>query len=109
MASRPGRVWGAQHPFERAHLQRNLALLGLGTVFSVTVILLVHENVGRVVGIALVGAGAMSALAAVTRHRYVRETQVGFAILGTRGGGFVFGSAAAFVVVALCVIALVAC
>jgi hypothetical protein len=108
MSVGPGRVWGAQHPYERGHLQRNLALLGLGSVFSVTVVLLVHENVGRVVGIALVGAGAMCALAAVTRHRYVRETQVGFAILGTRDGRFVFGSAAAFVVVALCVTALVA-
>ena len=37
-------------------------------------------------------------LAALSRHRYLRETRLGFAIPRTRGGGFVFGSALVFCV-----------
>jgi uncharacterized membrane protein YidH (DUF202 family) len=103
----PGRVWGAQYPFERNHLQRGIALLGLGGVFGVTVILLVHADVRGTVGITLVAAGLVAGLAAASRRRYVTETARGFAVLQTRGGGFVLGSAAAVVVVAVLVVVLV--
>lgn len=104
---RHGRVWGSQYPFERQHLQRNLALLGLGSVFTVTVILLVDADVVGVIGISLIGAGLVCAAAAASRHRYVRETRLGFAVLSTRDGRFVVGSAAAFLLVAAFVTALV--
>ncbi|MCB1264036.1 MAG: hypothetical protein KDB56_05485 [Mycobacterium sp.] len=103
----PGELWGRQYPFERNHLQRAMALTGLAGVFAVTVILLVHANVQAVFGISLIYAGAVSGLAAGSRHRYVRETRLGFAILQTRGGGFVIGSALAFVAVGILVIGLI--
>lgn len=107
MPAGPGRVWGAQHPFERNHLQRGIALLGLGAVFGVTVILLVHADVRQTLGIALVTAGVVTGLAAASRQRYVEETRRGFAVLRTRGGGFVLGSASALGVVSVFVAALV--
>lgn len=99
-----GKLWGAQYPFERNHLQRAMTLAGLAGVFAVTLILLVHAGVRAVLGVSLIYAGAVSGLAAVSRHRYLRETRRGFGILGTRGGGFVFGSAAAFVFVSALVV-----
>lgn len=99
MPNRSGQLWGNQYPFERNHLQRAMALAGIGTLFSVTAIVLVHAQVAVVLGIALIGAGVVAALAAMSRHRYVRETRLGFAVLATRGGGFVLGSALAFAVV----------
>ncbi len=107
MASEPRRLWGRQAPFERAHFQRTLALLGLSSVFGVTLILLVDADVTGLFGLLLVGCGLVCAMAAVSRARYDRETREGFAILGTRGGGFVLGSAAAFVLVAAMVVLLV--
>lgn len=92
----PGKVWGRQYPFERNHLQRTMTLTALGGIFAVTTILLVHADAPGVLGITLICAGAVSAFAAVSRHRYVQETRVGFGILRTRGGGFVLGSACAF-------------
>ncbi len=103
----PGRVWGRQHPFERNHLQRTLVLLALAAVFSVAVILVVDADVAGVIGIALMSAGLLSALAAASRLRYVRETRVGFAVLSTRDAQFVFASAAAFAVTAALVTVLV--
>lgn len=100
-------MWGEQYPFERNHLQRTLALAGLAGVVGVTVVLLVHADVTGVLGIALIGAGAVSALAALSRRRYVRETRLGFAVLETRGGWFVFGSALAFAAAGLLVVLLV--
>ena len=102
-----GKLWGRQYPFERNHLQRAMTLTGLAGVFAITVILLVHSNVQAVFGIALLYAGAVLALAAASRHRYVRETRLGFVILQTRGGGFVIGSALAFVAVGALVTRLV--
>jgi uncharacterized membrane protein YidH (DUF202 family) len=107
VATGPARVWGTQYPFERNHLQRGITLLGLGTVFGVTVILLVHANVRETLGLALVAAGAVSGLAALSRQRYEDETRRGFAVLRTRGGGFVIGSGVAVAVVAVLVVALV--
>lgn len=107
MASRPGRVWGAQHPFERNHLQRGITLLGLSGVFGVTVILLVDTDVRGLLGLALIIAGIVSGLAAVSRQRYVAETRQGFEVLRARGGGFVLGSAVALAVVGVFVVALV--
>ncbi|MBX7433973.1 hypothetical protein JDV09_17915 [Mycobacterium sp. Y57] len=94
-----GKVWGDQYPFERNHLQRTMTLLGLIGVLAVTVIILVHANITGLLGISLIGAGCLSALAAVSRHRYVRETRLGFEILRSRGGRFVLGSGLAFAVV----------
>lgn len=96
MDTNPGRVWGAQHPFERNHLQRSMTLTGLGGVCAVAVILLVHGNVAGVLGISLICAGGLSMLAALSRSRYVDETRHGFGILRTRGGGFVLASALVF-------------
>lgn len=103
----PGRLWGQQYPFERNHLQRTITLTALGGVFAVTTILLVHADVTGVLGITLVCLGVVAELAAVSRIRYVRETRVGFAILRTRGGGFVLGSACAFGLVGLFVALLI--
>ena len=101
------KVWGEQYPFERNDLQRSMTLTALGGVFAVTLILLVHADVAAVVGISLVCAGVVSALAAASRHRYVRETRLGFGILRTRGGGFVIGSALVFCVVGVFVVLLI--
>lgn len=92
MHANPGKVWGAQYPFERNHLQRSMTLTSLGGVCAVAVILLVHANVAGVLGISLICAGGLSMLAAVSRSRYVDETGHGFGILRTRGGGFVLAS-----------------
>ncbi len=107
MNTRPPRLWGEQYPFERNHLQRTMTLVGLGGVFAVTVTLLVHARVSNILGISLICAGILSALAAVSRHQYVRETRLGFVIPKTRGGVFVLGSALAFVVVGVLVAMLV--
>lgn len=107
MKPEPARLWGAQYPFERNHLQRAITLVGLGGVFAVTVIFLADARVPGILGISLIGAGLLSALAALSRQRYVRETRLGFAILATRGGLFVLGSALMFAVVGLFVALLV--
>jgi len=107
MSTKPGKLWGDQYPFERNHLQRTMTLLGLAGVFAVTVILLVHADVTGVLGISLICAGVVSALAAVSRHRYVQETRLGFVILKTRRGRFVLGSALAFAVLGVVVALLV--
>ncbi|WP_343573552.1 hypothetical protein [Mycobacterium sp.] len=107
MNAEPAKLWGKQYPFERNHLQRTITLIGLGGVLGVTVILLVNDGVVALLGISLIGAGLIFALAAVSRYRYDRETRVGFVILDTRGGSFVFGSAVAVVAVGLLVALLV--
>ncbi|RDH75648.1 hypothetical protein DVS77_25860 [Mycolicibacterium moriokaense] len=107
MSIKAGRLWGDQFPFERNNLQRTMTLMGLAGVFAVTAILLVHADVTAVLGISLICAGVVSGLAAVSRHRYVRETVLGYGILGGRGGGFVLGSALAFAVVGVLVSLLV--
>lgn len=104
---RQSRLWGRQYPFERNHLQRTLTLLGLASVFAAAVILLSEQDVGEVLGISLVGVGLTMGLAALSRMRYVRETQIGFLILQTRDARFVFASAAGFVVAAALVAVLV--
>ena len=71
-----------------------LAMLG-----AVSLILLVHDDPHVLAGIALTYAGAGAGLAALSRQRYVRETEIGFAILRTQDGRFVWASAAAFVAV----------
>ncbi|MCB1286233.1 MAG: hypothetical protein KDB47_00690 [Mycobacterium sp.] len=106
-SAEPGKLWGRQYPFERNHVQRAMALTGLAGVFAVTTVLLVHADVQSVFGISLICSGVVSALAAASRHRYVRETRLGFVILKTRGGGFVIGSALAFVAVGVLVTRLV--
>ncbi len=107
MNTRPGKLWGDQYPFERNQLQRTMTLVALGVVFAVAVILLVHADVTGVLGISLICAGVVSALAAASRHRYVQETRLGFAILETRTGRFVLGSALAFAVLGVVVALLV--
>ncbi len=107
MNTRPGKLWGDQHPFERNHLQRTMTLVGLGIVFAIAVILLFHADVTGVLGISLICAGVISALTAVSRHRYVQETRLGFVILKTRGGRFVLGSALAFAILGVFVALLV--
>ncbi len=102
-----GKLWGDQYPFERNHLQRQMTLAGLGTVFGVTAILLVHAEYAGVVGVSLILTGVIAALAAASRMRYVRETRIGFAILKTRGGLFVLGSALAAGVVGMLVVLLI--
>ena len=102
-----GKLWGDQYPFERNHLQRQMTLAGLGTVFGVTAILLVHAEYAGVVGVSLILTGVIAALAAASRMRYVRETRIGFAILKTRGGLFVLGSALAVGVVGMLVVLLI--
>jgi hypothetical protein len=103
----PGKLWGDQYPFERNHLQRTMTLIGLGGIFAVTVILLLHADITRLLGISIIGGGVVSALAALSRHQYVQETRLGFVILETRGGRFVLGSALAFAVVGVLVALLV--
>ena len=95
----PGRVWGRQQPFERQHLQRAITLIGLGTLSTALVALLAGAHPARALGSALVSVGLICALAAGSRHRYVRESRVGFAILASRDGRFVLGSALAFLAV----------
>ncbi len=102
-----GKLWGNQYPFERNHLQRQMTLAGLGTVFGVTAILLVHAEYAGVVGVSLILAGIITALAAASRMRYVRETRIGFALLETRGGLFVLGSALAVGVSGMLVVLLI--
>ena len=97
---RSGSLWGEQYPFERNHLQRTMTLTGLAGVFAVTLVLLVDADAAGIAGIALICLGAVSALAALSRHRYLQEARSGFAILRTRGGGFVLGSALAVLVAA---------
>jgi hypothetical protein len=99
----PQRLWGRQEPFERNYFQRILTLTGLGAVFAVSVILLVAENVYSVLGIALVFAGMMAGLAALSRWRYVQESRTGFTITRIRGGWFVVESALALVLLAFLV------
>ena len=96
MHNGPGKLWGAQYPFERNALQRTMTLIALGGVFAATLLILVDTDPAAAVGISLICAGGLSALAALARLRYVRESRVGFDILKTRGGGFVAGSAVAF-------------
>ncbi len=102
-------LWGRQYPFERNNLQRTLTLLGLSSVFAVAIILLSEQDVGEVLGISLIGVGLTVAMAALSRLRYLHETRVGFLVLQTRDGRFVFVSAAIFVLagalVALLVVA----
>ncbi len=107
MTRGPGQLWGNQYPFERNRLQRTMTLLGLAGAFAIAIILLVHANITAVLGISLICAGVVCAGAALSRHRYVRETRIGFVILDTRGGWFVFGSAAAFAVLGVLVAVLV--
>ncbi len=107
MTTRPGRLWGDQYPFERNHTQRSITLVGLGGVFAVAVILLVHADVTGVLGISLICAGVVSALAAASRRRYVQETRLGFDILKIRSGRFVLGSALAFAVLGVVVALLI--
>lgn len=95
-SSASGQLWGAQYPFERNHLQRMMTLIGLGGLFAVIVFLLVDADVTDVLGLTLIGAGMLCAAAAYSRRRYDVETRVGFAVLASRGGRFVLGSAAAF-------------
>ncbi|MCW1958398.1 MAG: hypothetical protein KIH64_007600 [Mycobacterium sp.] len=102
-----GRLWGAQYPFERNALQRNMTLIALGGVFVAALLLIARVDLAAVLGISLMGAGVISVLAAVSRLRYVRESRMGFDILNTRGGGFVSGSALAFGVVGVLVAALI--
>ena len=82
-------------------------LLALGGVLAVTIILLVADNRSDVLGLALIALGLISALAAVSRRRYVRETQIGFDIVATRGGRFVLGSALVFLITAALVTLLI--
>ncbi|QLL06015.1 hypothetical protein [Mycobacterium vicinigordonae] len=107
MKAKLARLWGAQYPFERNHLQRTMTLIGLGGVFAVTIILLVRANITNVLGTALIGGGVVCALAAVSRYQYLRETSLGFAILETRGGLFVLGSALGLAVVGVLVALLI--
>jgi len=105
--TRGGKLWGDQYPFERNHLQRQMTLAGLATVFAVTAILLVHAKYAGVVGVCLILAGVFTALAAASRNRYVHETRLGFAVLRTRGGWFVLGSALSVGVVGILVALLI--
>ena len=82
-------------------------MTALAGVFGVTLILLVHADVVGVIGIAFICCGVVSALAALSRHRYVQETVFGFAILRTRAGGFVLGSGIALALVGVFVAVLI--
>jgi hypothetical protein len=93
MKSDDRRLWGQQYPFERNHLQRVMTMAALVGILAFAVVILVHANVFGVLGIAMICAGALAALAALWRHRYTQEAGRGFAILRERGGGFVLGSA----------------
>ena len=103
----PGRLWGAQAPFERNHAMRTQTLAGLAAVFIASVAFLAEADARALVGLGLIAAGAVAGAAAVSRSRYLHETWLGFAVLRTRGGGFVIGSAAAVAVVGLFVATLV--
>lgn len=97
----PGKLWGNQYPFERNDLQRSMTLTALAGVFAVTLILFVHADFPGVIGIALICGGVVSALAALSRYRYVQETLLGFGIVGTRAGGFVLKSSVALTLVSV--------
>lgn len=101
------KVWGPQYPFERNQLQRAMTLIAMVSLFAVVVVILVHAETAGILGICLLCAGVLCALAAASRLRYVRESRLGFEILRTRGGGFVFGSALVFCVVGAFVAVLV--
>lgn len=103
----PQKLWGNQYPFERNDLQRSMTLTGLAGVFGVTLILLVRADFTGVVGVAFLCGGLVSAFAALSRYRYVQETRLGFAILGTRAGGFVLRSSVALVLVSVFVAVLI--
>ena len=103
MKTTPGNLWGDQHPFERNVAQRTMTMLGLAGLFVVTTILLVRADPAHVLGVSLICAGVLSGLAALSRHRYVKETRLGFVIVQSRGGGFVFGSALVFAVIGVLV------
>lgn len=107
MNTEPGKLWGRQYPFERNELQRSMTLTALGGVFAAAVIILIHADITALLGILLICAGSISAFAAESRRRYVRESRLGFDILRTRGGGFVVGSALAFGVVGVLVTVLI--
>jgi hypothetical protein len=107
MSAEPEKLWGQQYPFERNQLQRGMVLTALGGVFAAAVIILVHAGVTVVLGILLVCTGVATAFAAESRRRYVQESRIGFDILSTRGGGFVFGSALAFGLVGVLVTVLI--
>lgn len=102
------RLWGAQHPFERNHLQRGMTLLAISGVLGVTVVLLARTDVHGLLGLTLVAAGLVSGLGAWSRWRYVTDTRRGFDVLRTRGGAFVLGSAALLAVTAAFVVLLIA-
>ncbi len=97
--SPPQQLWGHQHPFERNYLQRSMTVAALAMLGAVSLILIVQNALHVLAGIALICAGAGAGLAALSRQRYLRETEVGFVILQTRDGRFVLASAAAFVAV----------
>ncbi|MDN5766142.1 MAG: hypothetical protein L0H96_00180 [Humibacillus sp.] len=107
MGSGSPQVWGRQQPFERNLLQRTLTVFALGAVLAVTVVLLVNTDATDVIGIASICLGLLCALAAVSRHRYVRETVVGFTLLRSRDGRFVIGTALQLVITALFVVVLI--
>ena len=75
-----------------------MTLIAMVSLFAVVVVILVHAETAGILGICLLCAGS-----------YVRsprppvsvtcESRLGFEILRTRGGGFVFGSALVFCVV----------
>ena len=101
------RVWGSQYPFERNHLQRMITLSGLGSLFAVALVVLVLDDVRAVLGVALVCAGLVAGLGALSRWSYVRETEIGFAILFTRDGRFVLWSAAACLAVGVLTVVMI--
>lgn len=107
MGSGPPQVWGRQQPFERNLLQRTLTVIALGAVLATTVVLLVNTNAAGVIGITSICLGLLCALAAVSRHRYVRETKMGFGLLRSRDGRFVIGTAVQFVITTLFVVVLI--
>ena len=100
MATDLGRAWGRQHPFERTHLQRARTLFALGAAFAAIVVLLASTHPARGLGGALVGLGLLLALAAASRRRYLDDARHGFAVLATRDGRMVLGSALGYLVVA---------
>lgn len=107
MGSGTPQVWGRQQPFERNQLQRLLTVFALGTVLAVMIVLLVDVDAAAVIGTASICAGLLCALAAASRHRYVREAAMGFVVLRSRDGRFVIGTAVQFVITALFVVVLI--
>ncbi len=86
-----------------------MALIGLGTVSTATTVVMAGAHPARALGSALLSVGLVCGLAAGSRHRYVRESQLGFAILASRDGRFVLGSAVGLLVAAgLAVLAVLA-